>query len=78
MIVRSIVRAVEYLQGQGGFVISHEVFIYLFDALPMFLVMLLFAVIHPGRLVRNGTGHKWSGQAQRDQVRLQEYPVRLD
>ncbi|RGP74591.1 hypothetical protein FSPOR_1168 [Fusarium sporotrichioides] len=32
MIVRSIVRAVEYLQGQDGFVISHEVFIYLFDA----------------------------------------------
>ncbi|GKU13742.1 unnamed protein product [Fusarium langsethiae] len=53
MIVRSIVRAVEYLQGQDGFVISHEVFIYLFDASLMFLVMLFFLIVHPGRLVKH-------------------------
>ncbi|KAF5563650.1 7-aminocholesterol resistance [Fusarium napiforme] len=64
MIIRSIVRVVEYLQGQGGFVISHEVFIYLFDALLMFLVMLLLLIVHPGRLVKNGTGMKWRGQTQ--------------
>ncbi|KAJ4251541.1 hypothetical protein NW762_011530 [Fusarium torreyae] len=62
MIVRSIVRAVEYLEGQGGYVISHEVFIYLFDASLMFLVMLLFLIVHPGRLIRQGTGMKWRGQ----------------
>ncbi|KAG4256579.1 hypothetical protein FPRO04_08156 [Fusarium proliferatum] len=67
MIIRSIVRAVEYLQGQGGFVISHEVFIYLFDASLMFLVMLLFLIIHPGRLVKSGTGMKWGGQTQIDE-----------
>ncbi|KAF5593747.1 7-aminocholesterol resistance [Fusarium pseudoanthophilum] len=78
MIIRSIVRAVEYLQGQGGFVISHEVFIYLFDALLMFLVMLLFLIVHPGRLVKNGTGMKWRGQTQineaaEDIMHLREY-----
>ncbi|KAI1071649.1 hypothetical protein LB507_005309 [Fusarium sp. FIESC RH6] len=78
MIVRSIVRAVEYLQGQGGFVISHEVFIYLFDALPMFLVMLLFAVIHPGRLVRNRRSGKGKGKRRSDQIGLQEYSTRLE
>lgn len=78
MIVRSIVRAVEYLQGQDGFVLSHEVFIYLFDALLMFMVMLLFLAIHPGRLVRNGASTKWRGQARGDEVRLQEYSTRLD
>jgi hypothetical protein len=77
MIIRSIVRAVEYLQGPDGFVLGHEVFIYLFDASLMFLVMLLFLIIHPGRLVKNGTGRKWRGQVQEqeeDHVRLQPYP----
>ena len=80
MIVRSIVRAVEYLQGQGGFVISHEVFIYLFDALPMLLVMLLFAVIHPGRLVKNRGISKAKGKGKRhsDQIGLQEYSTQLE
>ncbi|KAF5710083.1 7-aminocholesterol resistance [Fusarium mundagurra] len=68
MIIRSIVRAVEYLQGQEGFVISHEVFIYLFDASLMFLVMVLFLIVHPGRLVKKGTGMKWRGQTQIDEA----------
>lgn len=78
MIVRSIVRAVEYLQGQGGFVISHEIFIYLFDALPMFLVMLGFAIIHPGRLVRNRGSSKGKGKRWSDQIGLQEYSTSLE
>lgn len=78
MIIRSIVRAVEYLQGQGGFVISHEVFIYLFDASLMFLVMLLFLIVHPGRLVKSGTRMKWRGQTHIDEagddiMHLREY-----
>lgn len=52
-IVRSIVRAIEFLQGAGGFVISHEIFIYLFDAAIMWLVMMMFLLVHPGRLVRD-------------------------
>ncbi|CAI4212000.1 unnamed protein product [Parascedosporium putredinis] len=53
IIVRSIVRMVEYIQGDGGFVMSHEVFIYLFDAALMFSVMLTYLILHPGRLVRD-------------------------
>ncbi|KAI1453541.1 RTA1-domain-containing protein [Annulohypoxylon moriforme] len=53
MIVRSTVRSVEFLQGSKGFVISHEVFIYVFDASPMFIVMLTFLLVHPARLVRD-------------------------
>lgn len=77
MIIRSIVRAVEYLQGQGGFVISHEIFIYLFDALPMFLVMLFFLVVHPGRLVKERMDPKRK-QRQSEHVRLTEYSTRLE
>ncbi|KAI1279469.1 RTA1-domain-containing protein [Xylaria sp. FL0933] len=54
IIVRSIVRTIEYLQGDGGTVMSHEVFIYVFDAAPMWLVMATYLVLHPGRLVRHG------------------------
>ncbi|KAJ2989742.1 hypothetical protein NUW58_g3313 [Xylaria curta] len=54
IVVRSIVRTIEYLQGEDGFVISHEEFIYVFDALPMFLVMIIYLALHPGRLIRHG------------------------
>ncbi|KAI1743191.1 RTA1-domain-containing protein [Xylaria scruposa] len=58
IIVRSIVRTVEYVQGPEGFVISHEVFIYVFDAAPMWLVMAIYTVLHPGRLVRDARRQK--------------------
>lgn len=50
--VRSLVRLVEYAQGFSGFVASHEVFIYLFDAVPMWIITFIFIVFHPQRLVR--------------------------
>ena len=54
IIVRSVVRAIEFLQGDGGYVISHEAFIYALDAAPMWIVMVIYAVLHPGRLIRYG------------------------
>lgn len=44
ILVRSIFRVVEYLQGNGGYLISHEIFLYIFDTLLMALVMALFLV----------------------------------
>lgn len=40
--VRSIFRLIEYIQGNDGFLISHEVFLYCFDGALMFLNMILF------------------------------------
>jgi hypothetical protein len=51
LIVRSVVRTIEYIQGADGFVASHEVFIYFFDASLVFFVVVVFLVIHPGRLI---------------------------
>lgn len=42
ILVRSIFRVVEYLQGNRGFLISHEIFLYMFDALLMAAVMAIF------------------------------------
>ncbi|KAJ5673440.1 hypothetical protein N7507_002567 [Penicillium longicatenatum] len=40
ILIRSIYRIVEFAQGNNGYVISHEVFLYVFDASTMFLVMI--------------------------------------
>ncbi|GKU07406.1 rta1 protein [Fusarium langsethiae] len=44
ILVRSIFRVVEYLQGNGGYLISHEIFLYVFDAILMALVMVILVV----------------------------------
>lgn len=46
IMVRSIFRVVEYVQGNGGYLISHELFLYIFDALLMALVMAIFFVFY--------------------------------
>ncbi|SMN22349.1 similar to Saccharomyces cerevisiae YGR213C RTA1 Protein involved in 7-aminocholesterol resistance [Maudiozyma saulgeensis] len=42
ILVRSIVRAIEFIQGYKGVIISHEWFLYVFDAVPMFLLPVIF------------------------------------
>lgn len=44
IMVRSIVRLIEFIEGSNGFIISHEVFIYVFDATPMFLTTVTFCI----------------------------------
>lgn len=44
ILVRSIFRVIEYLQGNKGYLITHEVFLYIFDAVLMALVMIIFFV----------------------------------
>lgn len=44
ILVRSIFRVVEYLQGNAGYLISHEIFLYIFDALLMAITMAIFVV----------------------------------
>ncbi|KAM0413046.1 hypothetical protein ACHAPD_008117 [Fusarium lateritium] len=44
ILVRSIFRVVEYLQGNKGYLISHEVYLYVFDAILMALVMVILVV----------------------------------
>jgi hypothetical protein len=50
ILVRSVFRVVEYLQGNGGYLISHEIFLYIFDAVLMAAVMLIFLVHYVGHL----------------------------
>ncbi|KAF2999887.1 hypothetical protein E8E13_008297 [Curvularia kusanoi] len=50
IMVRSIFRVVEYVQGNNGYLLRHEFFLYIFDATLMFLVMGLFNWIHPAEV----------------------------
>ncbi|KAL2817580.1 putative RTM1-like protein [Aspergillus granulosus] len=48
--VRSLFRLVEYAQGNDGYLVSHEVYLYLFDAVLMVAVMGVFAWVHPSEI----------------------------
>ena len=50
ILVRSAFRLIEYAQGNDGYLISHEVFLYIFDAVLMFATMAIFDVIHPSEV----------------------------
>ncbi|RAL09273.1 RTA1 domain-containing protein [Aspergillus homomorphus CBS 101889] len=56
IMVRSIFRLAEYLQGNDGVLLQHEVFLYLFDAVLMLGTMLVFNVVHPGGIVEGFRG----------------------
>ncbi|KAM7187075.1 RTA1 like domain containing protein [Naviculisporaceae sp. PSN 640] len=47
IMVRSLFRVVEYLQGNAGYLIRREYFLYIFDAILMFLVMVLMLFMGP-------------------------------
>ncbi|KAF2996893.1 hypothetical protein E8E13_005391 [Curvularia kusanoi] len=50
VLIRSIFRVIEYIQGNAGYLLSHEAFLYIFDATLMFLVMALFNWVHPSEV----------------------------
>ncbi|PSN66366.1 RTA1-domain-containing protein [Corynespora cassiicola Philippines] len=50
IMIRSIFRVVEYLQGNDGYLLRHEIFLYIFDGLLMFIVMVLFNWMHPSEI----------------------------
>ncbi|KAH8819486.1 RTA1 like protein-domain-containing protein [Xylogone sp. PMI_703] len=51
IMIRSVFRVVEYVQGNDGYLLEHEAFLYVFDATLMFLTMLLFNILHPSRII---------------------------
>lgn len=59
ILVRSIFRVIEYLQGNGGYLISHEIFLYVFDAVLMAAAMALFLIWYVDDL--EGTAGKREG-----------------
>ncbi|KAK1147601.1 hypothetical protein N8T08_000943 [Aspergillus melleus] len=51
VIGRCVFRIIEYVGGTSGYVYSHEEFMYIFDAVPMFCVQAVFHFCHPGKVL---------------------------
>lgn len=49
VLVRCVYRTTEYFQGAEGWLALHEAFYYVFDALPIFGMILLLNIFHPGK-----------------------------
>ncbi|KAJ5186911.1 hypothetical protein N7449_009905 [Penicillium cf. viridicatum] len=52
ILVRSLFRLAEYIQGNNGYLLHHEVFLYVFDSLLIFIAMVIFNIAHPSEITR--------------------------
>ncbi|KAH6971126.1 RTA1 like protein-domain-containing protein [Ilyonectria sp. MPI-CAGE-AT-0026] len=68
IMIRSLFRLIEYAQGNAGYLISHEVFLYIFDSVLMFGTMVLFAWYHPSEI--NAMLKRSGGKAIRRAISL--------
>ena len=50
IVTRALVRVVEFAQGHEGYIISHEWFLYVFDALMIWTAMAIMCFIFPGNV----------------------------
>ena len=62
ILVRSVFRIIEYAQGNTGYILSHEYFLYVFDAALMFGVVLGFNAVHPSEVRAWLFGGKYLGR----------------
>jgi hypothetical protein len=60
IMIRSIFRVVEYIQGNNGFLLQREYFLYVFDGTLMLAVMVIFNLIHPSEVKALFHGGKMS------------------
>ncbi len=70
IILRCIFRVVEFAQGHGGYLASHEVYMYVFDTLPMFAVQVLFHVVRADDVF--GTNHRAAKKLDSEIIGLYE------
>lgn len=51
-LIRNLIRIIEFKQGDDGWLLSNEAPIYIFDGGFMLIIIVMMAVVHPGRLAR--------------------------
>jgi hypothetical protein len=71
ILFRCTFRLVEYAMGNAGYLIAHEWTLYVFDAVPMFLVLVLLLVLQPSKYVSQGT-EKMEGMSDAETGMVQE------
>jgi hypothetical protein len=73
IMIRSVFRVIEYLQGNAGYLLSHEIFLYIFDAVLMLAVMVLFNWIHPSEVTEAYDKRRTNGDAEQLENLRDEY-----
>ena len=53
ILIRSVFRVIEYIQGNDGYLLRNEVWLYIFDAVLMFCAAAMFNVIHPSAVIKS-------------------------
>ncbi|KZT21572.1 hypothetical protein NEOLEDRAFT_1181582 [Neolentinus lepideus HHB14362 ss-1] len=53
IIIRSIYRVAEFAQGSSGYLVTHEVYFYCLDALPLLIAVVCYAAFWPGQYIVN-------------------------
>ena len=51
ILARCIFRLVEYSMGNASYLIAHEWTLYVFDAVPMFMVLVLLLILQPTKYI---------------------------
>lgn len=69
IMIRSVFRVIEYAMGNNGYLLRHEVFLYVFDSVLMFAVMVAYIWKYPSEiteLLRNKRGLQEGGAMMQD------------
>ncbi|KAJ5682665.1 hypothetical protein N7462_005830 [Penicillium macrosclerotiorum] len=70
ILIRSIFRLVEYKYGFDGYIMTHEAFMYVFDAMLMFFAMVIMNLYHPAEILGDGKGGNLELSEYSEAVRL--------
>ena len=63
--IRTIFRLAEFSNGENSYSVTHEWPVLVFDALPVWIVMMFWVVYHPGRVLK-GEGSEFNKQWKAD------------
>lgn len=66
ILVRSVFRLIEYFMGNNGYLLKREVFLYIFDAVLMLVVMVWCNVYHPGEILEGRSKDRAAGGVAED------------
>lgn len=68
VLLRNVIRVVEYIQGYNGYIRSHEWVLYVFDALLMFAIIVILAVVYAPSLFKEGKLEELDETARESQL----------
>lgn len=70
ILIRCIFRLIEYRDGFNGYIMTHEVYMYIFDALLMFVAMVVMNIYHPAVILGDGKAERTLHSADSEEVQM--------